>query len=1072
MKQFLDDLKIVMGEGKMNFFKKLFKCLSQRLKFLLILNQQVNQLYNQGKFNEAIVVAEQALTLAKTLHANDHLDVATSLNNLALLYNSQGRLEDAEPLYLQALDMRKRLFPGDHPNVAASLNNLVSLYNSQGRLEEAEPLLLQALDMTKRLFPGDHPDVAISLNNLVSLYNSQGRLGEAEPLYLQALDMRKRLFPGNHPDVANSLNNLASLYHTQGRLGEAEPLFLQALDMRKRLFPGNQPDVANSLHELALLYHTQGRLGEAEPLFLQALDMTKRLFPGDHSYVAICLNSLGHLYHTQGRLGEAEPLFLQALDMRKRLFPGNQPDVANSLNSLASLYHTQGRLGEAEPLYFQALDMTKRLFPGDHNDAARCLNNLAMLYQAQGRLREAEPLYIQALDMTKRLFPGDHSSVAICLNNLGSLLLVTNKHQEAFEKMYENIVMETRLIQRNFAFSSEKERLESIKSKKYEFDAFLSLVSKYFSNSSEQVQQTLDVVLKRKSITAAALAQLNFAIHSQRYSHLKPKFNQLRSLQEQLFYRQKNLPIYDPEAPKEIYQIRFEQYQKDLAELNQQCQQLEKELSTEIPEMNLEHQTIDRRAIALELPDNNVLVEYVQFKRYDFTAPKGQEWKSPEYWAFILPPQHPDQVQMISLGAAQPIDDLIHKVRQVLIMPENDGYSTSARKGKTKDETLKVSLKKYEYQLESAHDLRKKIFTPLVPILQNYQNILIAPDGELSLIPFGALPTEQPDKLLSDRYQISYLSSGRDLLRWKIKTDRTASESFIIANPNFDYPAPPKLPESAPKTPLQTEDIPNPKPKFKNLSSAPEFPPLPETETLAKKLATKLNIPNLYLQDQALETLFTATTNPRILVIATHGDYEAKDEQTYPQENSFDRLITPPKDNPMIRSYLALAGANTSRQGQTLPPEAGKGILSAEDIAAIDLWENELTILIACQTGLGEVVIGEGVFGLRRAFAIAGCKALIMSLWSVPTLASLLLMDEFINQIQQGVGKRAALVTAQNYLRTITIETLQTLPTGDDILKEFIEQRIISEEYIKNNPNYQLLSHPYFWRAWISQGEF
>jgi CHAT domain-containing protein len=174
----------------------------------------------------------------------------------------------------------------------------------------------------------------------------------------------------------------------------------------------------------------------------------------------------------------------------------------------------------------------------------------------------------------------------------------------------------------------------------------------------------------------------------------------------------------------------------------------------------------------------------------------------------------------------------------------------------------------------------------------------------------------------------------------------------------------------------------------------------------------------------------------------------------------------------MIRAGLAFAGANNSRQGQTLPKDAGKGLLLAQDVAGIDLWENEVTILIACQTGLGDVQLGEGVFGLRRAFAVAGCKALIMSLWKVPTRVSLLLMERFLSDVERGVGKREALLKAQSYIRTITIKKLQQFPLGCDIIAEFIEEKkVISEEFIKTNPDYQLLSHPYFWGAWISQGE-
>jgi tetratricopeptide (TPR) repeat protein len=221
--------------------------------------------------------------------------LATSLNNLALLYNNQGKYSEAEPLYLDALEMRKRLFTGDHPDVATSLNNLAVLYDNQGRYSEAEPLYLDALEMTKRLFTGDHPDVANSLNNLASLYKSQGKYSEAEPLYLDALEMTKRLFTGDHPDVANSLNNLASLYKSQGRYSEAEPLYLDALEMRKRLFTGDHPDVASSLNNLAVLYDNQGRYSEAEPLYLDALAIFERVLGTDHTNTITVWDNLRRL---------------------------------------------------------------------------------------------------------------------------------------------------------------------------------------------------------------------------------------------------------------------------------------------------------------------------------------------------------------------------------------------------------------------------------------------------------------------------------------------------------------------------------------------------------------------------------------------------------------------------------------------------------------------------------------------------------------------------------------------------------------------------------------------------------
>ncbi|NET59404.1 MAG: tetratricopeptide repeat protein, partial [Symploca sp. SIO2E6] len=185
------------------------------------LNQKAFQLYQEGKYSEAILLAEKALAIRQRILGQEHPDVATSLNNLAFLYYSQGRYEKAESLYQQALEILKRILGPEHPYVASSLNNLAALYNSQGKYEEAQPLYHQALEMLKRILGPEHPNIASSLNNLAALYNSQGRYEEAEPLYRQALEMRRRILGQQHPDVAMSLNDLAGLYNSQGRYEEA-----------------------------------------------------------------------------------------------------------------------------------------------------------------------------------------------------------------------------------------------------------------------------------------------------------------------------------------------------------------------------------------------------------------------------------------------------------------------------------------------------------------------------------------------------------------------------------------------------------------------------------------------------------------------------------------------------------------------------------------------------------------------------------------------------------------------------------------------------------------------------------
>ncbi|MDZ8259219.1 tetratricopeptide repeat-containing protein [Nostoc sp. ChiQUE01b] len=237
---------------------------------------------SQGLYQQAEPWLQRCLELTQNRLGLEHIDVATSLNNLALLYETTGRYREAEPLLEQALALRKRLLGEEHTDVATSLSYLALIYEYTGRYSKAEPLYQQALELWKRLVGEEHPHVATSLNNLGALYCYTRRYSEAEPLLKQALKLRKRLLGDNHPDVATSLNNLAQLYESIGSYKQAEPLYQQALELSKRLLGNNHPDVAISLNNLATLYRYTRRYSKAKPLFEKALKICERTLGVSH----------------------------------------------------------------------------------------------------------------------------------------------------------------------------------------------------------------------------------------------------------------------------------------------------------------------------------------------------------------------------------------------------------------------------------------------------------------------------------------------------------------------------------------------------------------------------------------------------------------------------------------------------------------------------------------------------------------------------------------------------------------------------------------------------------------------
>ncbi|MFQ3616914.1 MAG: tetratricopeptide repeat protein [Cyanobacteriota bacterium] len=312
------------------------------------------------------------------LRQADSLDLASSLDRLATIYQKQGRYTEAEPLFQRALQLREQHLGPTHPEVATALNNLALIYQDQGRYCEAEPLCQRAIAIDEQVYGPRHLEMATDLNNLALIYQDQGRYDEAEALYQRSLAIGERFHGVDHPDIATHLNNLADLYQDQGRYDEAEALYRRSLKIRQQ--PGVNPlELARSLNNLATLYRVQERYDEAEALYRQSLSIRRQQLGDNHPDVATSLNNLALLYEVQGRYDEAEKLYRQSIDIRRQQLGDDHPKVAFSLRNLAKLYQDQGQTEQAEALYRRSLEILERRLGNTHPDTTAVQRSLAHL---------------------------------------------------------------------------------------------------------------------------------------------------------------------------------------------------------------------------------------------------------------------------------------------------------------------------------------------------------------------------------------------------------------------------------------------------------------------------------------------------------------------------------------------------------------------------------------------------------------------------------------------------------------------------------------------------------------------
>jgi CHAT domain-containing protein/Tfp pilus assembly protein PilF len=956
----------------------------------------------QGKYVEAEPLYKDALDIYEKALGKDHPNTARSLNNLALLYRAQGKYAEAEPLFRRALHILEKALGKDHPDTALSLNNLALICSAQGKYAEAESLYKRALDIYEKVLGKDHPDTALTLSNLAALCYSRGKYGEAEPLYQRALDIREKALGKDHPDTALNLNNLAALYREQGKYVEAEPLYKRALDIWEKALGKDHPDTASVLGNLAFLYYSQGRYREAEPLYKRSLDIRVKALGKDHPYTATSLINLAILYQEQGEYAEAEPLYNRSLAIREKALGKDHPYTALSLNNLAALYREQGKYVEAEPLIKRALDIYEKALGKAHPYTALSLNNLAHLYYSQGKYGDAEPLYQRALDIYEKALGKDHLNTAASLNNLAALYTVKGDLAQAVTMQARANSISERNLAVNLSIGSERQKLAYLALFSKQTDFTLSLHGQAAPQIPQALELAFTTLLRRKGRGLDVMANTIAALRRRAAPEDHALFDQLAGARSQLAAL----------TLKESGRDKPEAYREHLKLLEDKVEELESSLSSRNPEFRAQVQPVTLTAVQAAIPADSALIEFAVYTPRDLRKNKNK--LPPRYLAYLLAAR--GEPRWIDLGEAAPIDRVITAWRQSLRNPRRSDVKRLARA------------------------VDEKVMQPVLALAQSglgdTRRLLIAPDGLLNLIPFAALVDRQ-SRYLVERYSISYLTSGRDLLRSAVGRP-VDQKVVIVADPEYgriaiagasndrDVGLPPGPPQP-PGAQL-------------NLSKV-YFPPLVGTAGEAQALKAILPQATVFTREQATEAALKGLHSPRILHVATHGFFLRDQELELVGGRDMGAVTVrsvgfadQPIENPLLRSGLALAGVNRRRGSAD---QGDDGVLTAMEAAGLDLWGTKLVVLSACDTGVGEVKNGEGVFGLRRALALAGSETQVMSLWPVSDLGTRELMVEYYKGLQRGEGR------------------------GDGLRR--VQLEMLKGKYRR---------HPFYWASFIQAGEW
>lgn len=877
-----------------------------------------------------------------------------------------------------------------------------------GKFPEAQTLAERVLALREQSLGPDHAEVASSLTQLAAIFRNRRDLAKAETLNQRALTIAEKIPAPGHPELGQMYNEMGAIYLSRPDFVKAEPAFLRAVAIWEQTLGPNHPNIARPLSNLGSIYAQRGDRAKAETTLRRALSLREQALGAENVGLIPTLVTLGNLYFSQQLFDQAAPYYQRVLGIVDAATSQANPlQYLPALANLATLRLDKGELAEAETLYRRVLPLQEKSFGPEDPQTLTTQFNLAVLQANQGAYAQAAELHERVLALREKTLGPDHPSVALSLRNLARTYTAKGDLPQAITTLaHANEVIERNIVY-NLTAGSERTKLAYLTTAADETDRTLSLHLRSAPNDQAARRLALTVLLQRKGRALDAMIDSLGALRRRATPEDRALLEQLRTTRAEIA----RLALAGP-PPR----TKPEEHRARLKTLEEQRDKLEDQISRRSAEFRAQSQSVTVDAIQAAIPANTALVEFAAYHPFNARFTKLTEaYDKPRYAAYIL--RHEGAPQAIELGDKQQIDEAIERWRKALRNRQAQNVKALARA------------------------VDRLVMQPLRPLLGRTRRVLLAPDGSLNLIPFSAL-VDSRNQYLIKRYHFSYLTSGRDLLRLQVKQP-SRQNALLIANPDFGESATKLAPS---ERILKVRPVPSGATNGSILSLA-FFPALPGTAGEADALKAIMPNATLYSAQQATETQVKQAASPSILHIATHGFF-FEDSPAIPRSATTAALANMQLDNPLLRSGLALAGAN-----QLKPDANDDGILTALEAASLELWGTQMVVLSACDTGVGEVKNGEGVYGLRRALVLAGSESQVMSLWPVSDQVTRELMVAFYRRLQQEEGRADALQRVQ----------LQMLAKG--------ERATAARAGKPASRNVTDYSHPYYWASFILSGE-
>ncbi len=938
----------------------------------------------QNKSSQSLSLYQKALLLGKEVQGAKHPNTLHTIHNLAFLYQNLGEYLKAQELYLEAFENRMEVLGKKHIDTLNTMKSLGALYRLLGLFDKAQKLNEEALALYQETQGKKHPETLHAMNSLAALYEAKGNYKKAFSQYKKTLHLSKNVLGEKHPDTLRLMNNLAVIQQKQGEYKKALYWYQQVFPLQKEILSLHHLDTLTTYNNIATLQRQQGKYRQALSLYQKNFLLCKKVLSKNHPLTLTVLNNQATLYELQGEYEKAFPLYQKLLKLREEKLGRKHPETIDSLCSVASIYEIKGDVEKAFHLYQGILLLYEEVVGRKHPLTLNCLNNLAYLLETQEFYSKAFSLYQEVFHGYQNILGQDHPTTLAAMNNLAGMYFYLGEHEKSITLHKEALE-----LQRKVLGHKHPETITSL----HNIAFLLMSLGKYdkaFPLAQEEIRQT-NIFFTQELWGVEENVRLNylkkFELEKRKNEYLSLCFRSsspeapyealylaltqkglLLRISSQMSQNYQESPeaktlLHELSQKRNLYasllfrqkKISSDPYQ--LSEVKNQMDHLEARLSQQNV-YPLKSLTVTPNDILNKLSLDETLCEFFIYYPYDF---EKREERGKRLAVIVVDKKQTPSIQLMDLGELAPLTELIEAYR---------------RKVQKKEKVEKLAQKIY-----------RSIFSPLQIFLEEKNKIYLVPDGILHQLPFSSLVRDDGKSFIEENYLIT-LASSRDLCLPKAESKK--KEIVIFAAPHYES-----------NSFLEKEGL--------------RFPELPGTlresrriSQLAKKEKYHCSV---FTGKEANEKNLTQIQAPSILHLATHGFSllgSKKASKDFFSPTSFFQSSSQEKiRNPLLFSGLALAKMDISDSSHY------DGILTALEVLNLHLVGTDLVVLSACDTGLGFVKTGEGVYGLQRAFQEAGARSVLATLWLVSDRATQLFMEKFYRYYLRGASPQKALHQTQ-----------------------------------------------------------